>query len=210
VRVRNVLLQRATEVKACRLETKLVPKTSHVDNIIVTERDDGHALWHVFPRRLMVGDVSVILPAAASFAGGAARTPKFAAAVGTPPSGERIGRCHPPCSTFRSRSSPRLGAPALTLLGNLADQAVNMHQAEHADRPGLSRAAFIAGALWELSVARCRATRPCVTRARTSRRGPLAVPQFAVLPSPLPRWLRPVLRLVCGFGVFGSTSLRVA
>jgi hypothetical protein len=40
----------------------------------------------------------------------------------------------------------RLSAPALTLLGDLAAQAVQ------AGRPGLSRAAFILGALWELSV----------------------------------------------------------
>jgi hypothetical protein len=40
----------------------------------------------------------------------------------------------------------RLGAPALTLLGDLADQAVQ------AGGPGLSRAAFISGVLRE---ARC-------------------------------------------------------
>jgi hypothetical protein len=44
----------------------------------------------------------------------------------------------------------RLGAPALTLLGDLADQAVQ------AGGPGLSRAAFISGALRERSVALCR------------------------------------------------------
>jgi hypothetical protein len=44
----------------------------------------------------------------------------------------------------------RLGVPALTLLGDLADQAVQ------AGGPGLSRAAFISGALRELSVALCR------------------------------------------------------
>jgi hypothetical protein len=44
----------------------------------------------------------------------------------------------------------RLGAPALTLLGDLADQAVQ------AGGPGLSRAAFISGALRELGVALCR------------------------------------------------------
>jgi hypothetical protein len=43
-----------------------------------------------------------------------------------------------------------LRAPALTLLGDLADQAVQ------AGGPGLSRAAFISGALRELSVALCR------------------------------------------------------
>jgi hypothetical protein len=44
----------------------------------------------------------------------------------------------------------RLGAPALTLLGDLAAQAVQ------GGGPGLSRAAFISGALRELSVALCR------------------------------------------------------
>jgi hypothetical protein len=44
----------------------------------------------------------------------------------------------------------RLGGPALKLLGDLADQAVQ------AGGPGLSRAAFISGALRELSVALCR------------------------------------------------------
>jgi hypothetical protein len=43
----------------------------------------------------------------------------------------------------------RLEAPALTLLGDLTDQAVQ------AGGPGLSWAAFIAGALRELSVAVC-------------------------------------------------------
>jgi hypothetical protein len=44
----------------------------------------------------------------------------------------------------------RLGALTLTLLGDLADQAV------HAGGSGLSRAAFLSGALRELSVALCR------------------------------------------------------
>jgi hypothetical protein len=48
------------------------------------------------------------------------------------------------------QSFGRLGAPALTLLGDLADQAVQ------AGGPGLSRAAFTSGALRELSVALCR------------------------------------------------------
>jgi hypothetical protein len=48
-----------------------------------------------------------------------------------------------------ARSIGSLGAPALTLLGDLADQAVL------AGGPGLSRAAFISGALRELSVALC-------------------------------------------------------
>jgi hypothetical protein len=44
----------------------------------------------------------------------------------------------------------RLGAPALTLLGVLADHAVQ------AGGPGLSQAPFISGAFQELSVALCR------------------------------------------------------
>jgi hypothetical protein len=84
----------------------------------------------------------------------------------------------------------RLGAPALTLLGGLADQAVK------AGGPGLSRAAFISGALGELSVAFCRV--------------PLAGPRCAVSPSPRLRFFRLVSRPVCGFGVFGSASLCVA
>jgi hypothetical protein len=44
----------------------------------------------------------------------------------------------------------RLGAPALTLLGVLANQAVQ------AGGPGLSLATFVSGALRELSVALCR------------------------------------------------------
>jgi hypothetical protein len=47
-------------------------------------------------------------------------------------------------------SFPRLGAPALKLHGDLADQAVQ------AGGSGLSRAAFISGALRELGVALCR------------------------------------------------------
>jgi hypothetical protein len=67
---------------------------------------------------------------------------------GTPPSGVRIGRCPPPFVPILVESFGRLGA--LTLLGDLADQAVQ------AGGPGLSRAAFISGALRELSVALCR------------------------------------------------------
>jgi hypothetical protein len=50
----------------------------------------------------------------------------------------------------RHSSLGRLGAPALMLLGDLADQAVR------AGGPGLSRAVFISEALWELNVALCR------------------------------------------------------
>jgi hypothetical protein len=80
----------------------------------------------------------------------------------------------------------RLGAPALTLLGDLADQAVQ------AGGPGLSRAAFISGALRELSLGRvalCRGNAPLsrsgaylATRAagRTPLRG-LAQPSAEVV-----------------------------
>jgi hypothetical protein len=66
----------------------------------------------------------------------------------------------------------RLGAPALTLLGDLADQAVQ------AGGPGLSRAALISGALRELSVALCRGNAPlCRSGAyvatRASGRAPM-------------------------------------
>jgi hypothetical protein len=60
--------------------------------------------------------------------------------------------------------------------------------------------------LYQLS----RATRPCVNRAHTSRRASLARPRCAVLPGPRLRWLRPVLRTVCGLGVFRLASLCVA
>jgi hypothetical protein len=69
---------------------------------------------------------------------------------GTPPSGVRIGRCPPPFVPMSVESFGRLGAPALTLLGDLADQAVQ------AGGPGLSQVAFISGALRELIVALCR------------------------------------------------------
>jgi hypothetical protein len=54
------------------------------------------------------------------------------------------------------------------------------------------------------------ATRPCVGRARTSRRVPPAGLRCAVSPGPRLRLFRPVSRPVCGFGVSGSASLCVA
>jgi hypothetical protein len=105
----------------------------------------------VFPCWLVVGDVSVIHPAAASFAVGAVRTPGLRPLPGTPPSGVRIGRSSAlPFVPMSVDSFGRLGAPALTLLGDLADQAVQV------GGPGLSRAASVLGALRELSVALCR------------------------------------------------------
>jgi hypothetical protein len=54
-----------------------------------------------------------------------------------------------PFVAMSDESFGRLGAPALTLLGDLADQAMQ------AGGLGLSRAAFISGTLCELSVALC-------------------------------------------------------
>jgi hypothetical protein len=106
----------------------------------------------VFPRRLVVGDVSVIHPAAASYAGGAARTPGFVAAARDLSKRRAYRQMSSTLSFVPMSVKPfgRLGAPALTLLGDLADQNVQ------AGRHVLFRAAFISGALWELSVALCR------------------------------------------------------
>jgi hypothetical protein len=109
----------------------------------------------VFPRRLVVGDVSVIHPAAA-FAGGAARTPGFAAAARDASKRRAFRQVSSalPFVPMSVESFRCLGAPALTLLGDLANQAVQ------AGEPGLSLAAFILEAFQELSVALCRGTRP--------------------------------------------------
>jgi hypothetical protein len=110
----------------------------------------------VFPRWLVVGDVSVIHPAAASFAVGAARTPGFAAAARDASKRRAYRQVSStlPFVPMSVVSFGRLGALALTLLGGSADQAVQ------AGGPGLSRAAFISGALRELSVALCRGALP--------------------------------------------------
>jgi hypothetical protein len=103
----------------------------------------------VFPRRLVVSEVSVIHPAAASFAGGAARTPGFAATArdASKRRAYRQASSALPFVPMSAESFGRLGALALTLLGDLADQAMQ------AGGFGLSRAAFILGVLRELSVA---------------------------------------------------------
>jgi hypothetical protein len=54
------------------------------------------------------------------------------------------------CKSIIFRSFGRLGAPALTLLGDLA------YQAAQAGGPGHARVVFISGTLRELSVALCR------------------------------------------------------
>jgi hypothetical protein len=91
-------------------------------------------------------------PAAASFAVGAARTPGFAAAARDACKRRAYWQVSSalPFVPMSVESFGRLGAPALTLLGDLADQAVQ------AGGPGLSQAAFISGALRKLSVAFCR------------------------------------------------------
>jgi hypothetical protein len=98
----------------------------------------------------------------------------------------------------------RLGAPALTLLGDLAGQAVQ------AGGPGPTRVAFISGALRDLSVALCRGNASlCRSGAyvATHAAGQTPMPGLARPPR---RLFRPVSRPVCGFGVSGSASLCVA
>jgi hypothetical protein len=102
-------------------------------------------IMFVLPRRFVVGDVSVIHPAASTSAGGAACTPGSAAAT-QDASKRRPCRKVSSALHFVPMSVESFGR----LLGDLADQAVQ------AGGPGLSRAAFISGALWELSVALCR------------------------------------------------------
>jgi hypothetical protein len=73
----------------------------------------------------------------------------------------------------------RLEAPALSLLDSLADQAVL------AGGPGLSRDAFISGALRELSVAMCRDD---ASFGRSGLLGCPAGPRCAAFLVPQPRW----------------------
>jgi hypothetical protein len=166
----------------------------------------------VFPRRLVVGDVSVIHPAATSFAVGAVRTPGFAAAARDASKRRAYRQVSSalPFVPISVESFGRLGARALTLLGDLADQAVQ------AGGPGLSRAAFISGALRELrdalfrgNASLCQSGAYVATRAsgRTPMRG-LARPSAEVVKAcPVPRlwvwsvWFGFALRcvaLLCG------------
>jgi hypothetical protein len=152
----------------------------------------------VFPRRLAVGDVSVIHPAAASFAVGAARTLGFAAAARDAPERRAYQQVSSalPFVPILVESFRRLGALALTVLRDLADQAVQ------AGGPGLSRAAFISGALRALLCGMFVQLQLALFPAG----GPF-LPSLSVnllLPA------RPVSGPVCGFGVFGSALLCVA
>jgi hypothetical protein len=81
-----------------------------------------------------------------------ARLPGWAA-VHRDAAKERAYRCVSsglPFVPLSVESFGRLGSPALSLPRSLADHAVQ------AGGPGLSRVAFISGALWELGVAPCR------------------------------------------------------
>jgi hypothetical protein len=105
----------------------------------------------VFPRRLVVGDVSVIHLAAASLAGGAARTPGLAAARDAlRRRADRQVSSALPFVPMSVESFGHHGATALMLLGDLTDRAAQVAG------PDLSRAAFTSGALRELSVALCQ------------------------------------------------------
>jgi hypothetical protein len=106
----------------------------------------------VFPRRLVVGDVSVIHPASGSCARAAARLPGWVAARRDAAKERPYRRVSSdlPFVPLSVESFGRLGALALSLLRSLADHVVQ------AGGPGLSRDAFISGALRELGVALCR------------------------------------------------------
>jgi hypothetical protein len=67
-------------------------------------------------------------------------------------------------------------------------------------RPSLSVNLYSRGRSGSLALPFAGATRPCVGRARTSRRVPLAGPRCAVSPDPRRGLFRPVSRPVCGFG----------
>jgi hypothetical protein len=135
----------------------------------------------VFPRRLIVGDVSVIHPTSGSCAQTAARLPGWAAARRDAAKERAYRRVSSglPFVPLSVESFGRLGAPALLLLRSLADHAVQ------AWGPGLSRDAFISGALRE----------PCATVMRlwvgpacTTLLGCLAWPRCAASLVPRPRW----------------------
>jgi hypothetical protein len=99
--------------------------------------------------------------------------------------------------TMSVQSFGRLGAPALTLLGDLADRAVQ------AGRPGLCRAAFILGSLRELSVALCRGNASlCRLGAYVAARAAGRTPMCG-LARPSAEVVSACLAPVCGFGVWG-------
>jgi hypothetical protein len=121
----------------------------------------------------VVGYVSIIHPAAASFAVGAAHNPAFAAAAwdATKRLAYRQVSSALPFVPVSVESFGCLGALALTQLGDLADQAVQ------AGAPCLSQAAFISGALrvalcWgNASLCRSGANVATLAAGRTPMRG---------------------------------------
>jgi hypothetical protein len=124
----------------------------------------------------------------------------------TPPSGVRIGRCPLPCPSCRCRSIPSgaLGPRPCRCSGTWPTRQCRL--AGLASRgPPSSRGRF-----GSLALPFAWATRPCVGRARTSRRVPPAGLRCAVSPSPRLRLLKHVLRPACGWGVSGSASPCVA
>jgi hypothetical protein len=106
----------------------------------------------VFPWRLVVGEVSVIYAASGSCACAAARLPGWAAAHKDAAKEQAYLRTSSGLAfvPLAVKSFGRLGVPTLSLLPSLADHAVQ------AGGPGLTRGAFISGALRELGVAMCR------------------------------------------------------
>jgi hypothetical protein len=106
----------------------------------------------VFPWRLVAGEVSVIYAASGSCARASARLPGWAAACRDAAKERAYQRMSSGLAfvPLAVKSFGHLRAPALSLLPSLADHA------GQAGGPGLSRGAFISGALRELGVAICR------------------------------------------------------
>jgi hypothetical protein len=101
------------------------------------------------PWRLEVGDVSVIHPAAVPYAAVAVLASVLAAAARNSAK-QRAYRTFSSALLFVPMLMESFGTPAMSLLESFAGSAVL------AGGPGLSRSAFISGALRELSVALCR------------------------------------------------------
>jgi hypothetical protein len=77
----------------------------------------------------------------------------------------------------------RLRAPAMLLLGSLADAAVQ------AGGPGLSHYAFISGAHWELSVALCRGNTSLCSPGLYAAAAASGLARFVRSLGPRPTWL---------------------
>jgi hypothetical protein len=144
-------------------------------------------------------------------AGGRASRMKESAGVG-----EEVGRkrksgfaIDPYTFTERDR---RKGLPTRNKLGATSHthRPIRTPKAVQAGGPGLSRPAFISGALRELSDALCRGNASlCRSGAHVTMRASSRT-RCTGLPSPLPSWFGPVLSPVCGFCVLGSALLCAA